>query len=124
MFFAHAATSQQTVKLLAAFRSPVPAAVQLPPVEVPILFVPSQSFEVPAGWSAAADPGVAARGSLDGFVQALREQIAEWVKEHQPVLEGAALTFELSAFSSLNNTTLPLIQLGGLELGFGQITEI
>lgn len=105
------AEGSRRLKLQASFRFPLDGEAALPAVELPIRLGPAVELEIPGAW----EPG--------GFVEAAAAALKQWLAETEVAADGA-LAFEISLFSSLAATTLPLLHLGNLELALANVTDV
>ncbi|HRW81883.1 MAG TPA: LysM domain-containing protein [Methanothrix sp.] len=94
---------------------------ELPWVTLPVLFVPSSSF----------DPSVPRRGrssdqdTSGSFVSELSQEILRWFEENSPY-EGkkGILKFDLTLLSNLTVQSMPLLRLSNLSLPLDWVTDL
>ena len=121
-FFAHAADGKHTLKLQAGYRVWLDGGGTGPAVDVPIALVPAADFTVKDDWAPGKDcPEPAQTG--DPFVCRLATTLRKWVTDNVPDPDGA-LTFELATFSTIGQSTLPLVDLSGLYLRRADISDL
>lgn len=98
---------------------------ELPAVKLPVLFVPSSSFDpdkdslVPQGGCPASfDPD-------SSFVCRLSRAVLKWFEDNSPkdVKEGS-LWFDLTLLSNLTASSMPLLRLPNLKLDLGHVTDV
>jgi LysM repeat protein len=120
-FFAAAPAGTQTIALQVGYRYALTGEAQAS-IDLPIALIPSTSFVAPNDWAPKGcpnDPPI----PTDPFTCRLAGLIRDWVSANEPASK-AQLTFNLSLFSSLNQTTLPLVQVSDLVLARADITDL
>ncbi|MGE5527214.1 MAG: LysM peptidoglycan-binding domain-containing protein [Methanosarcina sp.] len=84
---------------------------ELPIAMLPVKLAPAIEFAVPKDWEAG------------GFTEKAAAAILDWTHEHHADVAAGVLAFDVSVFSSLAATTLPLVRLSGLYLNLPQVTD-
>lgn len=114
----------QSIRVQTSYRYPMVSelpAGSLPDIEVPIAFTPSAAFDYPAD---CAPNGC--QSPVDGaapFVCRLEQVIRDWISSNQPTSAGS-LGFDIAAYSTLNDATLPLLDIRGFNLRRQDITDL
>jgi LysM repeat protein len=106
-----AATGVRKVQLQASYGLELQGEAELPPAMLPIKLGPAIEFTVPKDWEAG------------GFTEQAATAILEWLHEQHADIANGTLAFDVSVFSSLAATTLPLVRLGDLYLDLTQVSD-
>jgi len=123
-FFTYDELAQQTVKISASWNYYLQQDKNpdiLPAVQLPVLLFPPFSFDIPGDYELPDGGCPAAITSDTPFICQMAKALEVWYNKNQPVSLGAYFEFDLSVFSALSETQLPLIELSNLILPYEHI---
>ncbi len=86
-------------------------------VSVPLMMSPPFGFIIPTDWSTDC-------GEVQSFVCRLSEFVEAWFRANRPSTDGGRFVFDIAAFSSLNDSKLPVYRLRRLYLLVADIANI
>jgi uncharacterized protein YegP (UPF0339 family)/LysM repeat protein len=125
-FFTYDQLAAQTIKISASWNYFLEyrTASTLPAIQLPILLFPPFPFDIPGDYQLPQGGCPAVISSDTPFVCQMAEALKTWYVQKSPVVTDAYFQFDLSVFSALSETQLPLIQLSNLILPYGNITDL
>jgi len=125
-FFTYDELAEQLVKLSVSWNYALltSSGNPLPVVQLPVLLAPPFTFEIPSDYQIPTGGCQPTFSDTDPFVCRLANTIKTWYAQHKPVTNGAWFQIDISVFSSLNESKLPLIELSGIMLYYKNITDL
>jgi hypothetical protein len=118
-FLMDSATSAQTIKLECSYSYvlyELDGNSDLPIVTLPILLATPFTFNIPADFTVPAAGCPSISDSNAPFICKITNAIKIWFATYNPSREHGVFTFDISVFSNLNRTNLPLIRLSNVVL--------
>ncbi len=115
------------MKLTATWNYPlVPGGtlINLSAIQLPILLAPPFQFQIPFDYVIPQAGCSTNYTESDPLVCRLSNAIKMWYQQYKPVSNGAWIQFDLSAFSSLTENKLPLIDLQNIVLHCSNINDL
>lgn len=124
-FFTYDELKEQLIKLDATWNySLLPDEDSpLPPIQLPILLLPPYSFRIPEDYTIPAG-GCQSFTETDPLVCRIADALKTWYAQTKPNTNGAWIQLDLSVFSSLSESKLPLIELRNIVLYYANITDL
>jgi hypothetical protein len=125
-FFTYDELAEQLIKLSVSWNYPLlPSSTGiLPAIELPVLLAAPFTFEIPSDYEIPAGGCQPAFSASDPFVCRLANALKTWYAQLKPVTKGAWFQFDISVFSSLNESKLPLIELDNIMLYYENIQDL
>lgn len=125
-FFTYDELKQQTIKLSGTWNYYLQdnSESTLPPVQLPIMLYTPFSFQIPEDYEIPSGGCPGEISASSPFVCQLAETLSLWYKDKNPNTTDAYFQFDLSVFSDVTETQLPLIQLRNLFLDYANITDL
>jgi len=125
-FFTYDQLHQQTIKVTGYWNYYLQetAKSDLPPVQLPVLLYTPFSFKIPEDYTI---PTVGCSEEITSdtpFVCQLAKALEKWYEDKKPTTTEAYFSFDLSVFSEVTETQLPLIQLSNLVLPYEYIKNL
>jgi hypothetical protein len=123
-FFTADELKEQTIKISASWNYNLKEGSALPPVLLPVLLYTPFAMQIPSDYTIP-DGGCPDSITSDTpFICQMASAIERWYAQMKPVTTEAYLKFDLSVFSALSETQLPLIQLSDLVLPYVNIENL
>lgn len=125
-FFTYDELAEQLVKLSVSWNYPLLASSGdlMPAIELPVLLAAPFTFEIPTDYEIPAGGCQPSFSDSDPLVCRLANALKTWYNQHQPVTNGAWFQLDITVFSSLSESKLPLIELKNVQLYYKNITDI
>ncbi|MBQ4819260.1 LysM peptidoglycan-binding domain-containing protein [Aquimarina sp. MMG016] len=122
-FFTYDELAEQTIKISGSWNYFLQDICEssLPPIQLPVLLYTPFSFEIPKDYEIPEGGCVGEITADTAFVCQLAEALEKWYQEKMPSTRDAYFSFDLSVFSAVTETQLPLIQLSNLVLPYKNI---
>lgn len=118
----------QTIKISASWnyylQENYTAKDGLPAIELPVLLYTPFSFQIPADYTLPNGGCPTEITPTTPFVCQFAGALQAWFQQMNPVTTGAYFQFEIAIFSSLDETKQPILTLNGIELPYGNITDL
>ncbi len=126
IFFFYDKLKEQLIKLSVSWNYPLigDPSNQMPAIQLPILLATPFNFEIPAYYEIPAGGCQPVFSETDPFVCRLANAIKAWYLQTSPVNQNAWIQFDISVFSSLSESKLPLIDLKNIVLFYKNITDM
>ncbi|PKH51755.1 hypothetical protein CXF68_14150 [Tenacibaculum sp. Bg11-29] len=117
---------QQTIKISASWNYKLIANAGdiLPSIQLPILLYTPFSFEIPTDYTIEEGGCPVVVTETTPFVCQMAAAMELWYSENMPITTEAYFSFDLSIFSGLTETQLPILQLSNLVIPFKNINSI
>ncbi len=126
IFFSYDEIKEQLTKLSVTWNYPLindPNSF-MPDIQLPILLATPFNFEIPEDYTIPQDGCQPVYTDADPLVCRLSNAIKVWFSQNNPVTVNAWIQFDISVFSSLSETKLPLIDLKNIILYYKNITDL
>jgi hypothetical protein len=125
-FFMYDELKEQLVKLNVTWNYTLLASSPdtLPAIELPILLATPFSFQIPTDYEVPSGGCQPTFSETDPFVCRLANALKTWYGQHKPVTNGAWFQIDITVFSSLNESKLPLVELSNVVLYYKNITDL
>ena len=125
-FFKNAAIPSAIVKLECSYYYILEdnANLSAAPISLPIVLVTPALFQIPDDWAVPQNGCPNIPTGDTSFVCKLTNAIQGWYSRNQPKSDKGTFLFDISVFSRLNDTQLPLIRLRNVVLNQGNITNL
>ncbi|HEX8231254.1 MAG TPA: LysM peptidoglycan-binding domain-containing protein [Chloroflexia bacterium] len=117
-------TQQATIKLEVLYSYALDNNPALPQVTLPVLLATPFTFTAPDDYTVPAGGCPETYAGDMPFVCKLASAMQNWFSTQQPQTNGAVFTFDISVFSSLTDTKLPLIRLRNVVLDVQYIRNL
>lgn len=127
VFFKYDELKAQLIKLTATWNYSLledSVSSPLPAIQLPILLAPPFTFEIPVDYTIPVNGCQPDFSETDPFVCKLSSAIKTWFNQLNPTTNGAWIQLDLSVFSSLSESKLPLIELNNVVLYYQNITDL
>eukprot|EP01090_Pellita_catalonica_P019420 TRINITY_DN6605_c0_g1_i1.p1 TRINITY_DN6605_c0_g1~~TRINITY_DN6605_c0_g1_i1.p1 ORF type:complete len:305 (+),score=26.59 TRINITY_DN6605_c0_g1_i1:41-916(+) len=123
-FFTYDQLHQQTIKVTSYWNYYLQetAKSDLPPVQLPVLLYTPFSFKIPEDYTIPTEGCSEEITSDTPFVCQLAKALEKWYEDKKPTTTEAYFSFDLSVFSEVTETQLPLIQLSNLVLPYKSVS--
>ena len=117
---------EQTIKISASWNYALRADASdiLPPIQLPILLYTPFSFEIPSDYIIEGGSCPTVITETTPFVCQMAAAMELWYSENSPITTEAFFSFDVSIFSALTETQLPILQLSNLILKFKNIDSL
>ena len=123
-FFTADELKEQTIKISASWNYTLKEGSTLPPILLPVLLYTPFAMQIPSDYTIPEGGCPDSITSETPFICQMASAIERWYAQMKPVTTEAYLKFDLSVFSALSETQLPLIQLSDLELPYVNIEDL
>ncbi len=121
-FFAGSPLKEQFVKLEISYRYSLSEDEEALSVELPVLLFTPHEFEIPDSWQAVGDDGEPTPAAT--YIKAVADDVSTWWGVKTPSTAKGRFRFDLTAFSSLDTNTQPLVRVRNLVLAVDDVVNL